>query len=494
MTSQVTTTTTTINPAVTTTSASNNGKLHSANAPSVQSSSAIPSSAHPHATSSAHSIKGKSNKRLELERHIREFQSKLGNDWEKYHETLSLFLIGKLSRPELVSIISPLLKNGLLKYHNKLLLLNFANSLKDGPLDFLNEFASFWNKKAGKASKVKSTQYEKFKQNIMGLPIKERRRIKNITRDSGKRGKLNAGITLTRHTLLPKIPMIQDKEQQQLQVNNLVQWQQDVVNGINTPIATENYEIPDFDNLSRRVLMTMREYGLTGGLNAGVLEVILLGLETHLKNIMETAIDVAKYRKNKYTNNDYIPLESTGERITKSVVPRKRTFDEDDEHLRSNDITLSIEDLYDTLEMFPHLIEPSGPKFRLSNVMLDNDDHITETLDYELPPRLESFNFQSPQTSTTTTNPTSSDSKSSLHPPPGNISPNESSSNLNGATSLNGSISTDLVVKKEHEDHSSNPQALSPTISQVHQLPRPDAHIGTTDELKWMLHDLVSSM
>ena len=62
----------------------------------------------------------------------------------------------------------------------------------------------------------------------MGLPVKERRRIKNITRESGKKGKLNASITLTRHALLPKIPMIQDTAQQQLQVNNLVQWQQDM--------------------------------------------------------------------------------------------------------------------------------------------------------------------------------------------------------------------------------------------------------------------------
>ena len=54
--------------------------------------------------------------------------------------------------------------------------------------------------------------------------------------------------------------MIQDKEQQQVQVNNLVQWQ-DVLNGINTPIATENYEIPDYDNLSRMMLMIMREHG-----------------------------------------------------------------------------------------------------------------------------------------------------------------------------------------------------------------------------------------
>lgn len=492
MTSQAATATTTINPTATTTTSSNNGKLVAATSPSMKSVAAS-SNAHAHVSTSGHATKGKSIKRLELERHIREFQSKLGNDWEKYHETLSLFLIGKLSRPELIKVITPLLKNGLLKYHNKLLLLNFANSLRDGPLDFLNEFASFWNKKAGKATKVKSTQYEKFKQNIMGLPIKERRRIKNITRDSGKRGKLNAGITLTRHTLLPKIPMIQDKEQQQLQVNNLVQWQQDVVNGINTPIATENYEIPDYDNLSRRVLMTMREYGLTGGLNAGVLEVLSLGLESHLKNIMESAIDVAKYRKNKYTNTDYIPIESS-DRLTTSTNVRKRPFDDDDEPQSTNDITLSVEDLYDTLEMFPHLVEPGGPKYRLSTVMLDNDDYIADGLDYDLPPKLDTFNFLSVSSSSNPANPINSDSKgtASSHRH-GNMSPGDSSTNLNGsANALNGSIANDLIKKENNENTISNPLALSPTVES--RMPRPDAHIGTTDELKWMLHDLVSTM
>lgn len=35
--------------------------------------------------------KAKSFKRLEMEKLIREFQTKLGRNWEKYHETLSLF-------------------------------------------------------------------------------------------------------------------------------------------------------------------------------------------------------------------------------------------------------------------------------------------------------------------------------------------------------------------------------------------------------------------
>lgn len=364
------------------------------------------------------SIAPKTGKHFELEQLIREFQTKLGPNWDKYHETLSLFLVGKLSRAELVQEIVPILKDGLVKYHNKLLLINFANSLKDGPMDFQNEFASFWNKKA-KTKNVRSSQYERFKQNIIGLPIRERRRIRNITRESGKKAKLSASITLTRHALLPKIPMIQDKEQQQLQVNNLVQWQQDVVNGINNPICTENFELPDTDHLSRRVLMTMREYGLTGELNSQVLDVISLGLESHLANIIETAIDVAKYRETKYTSNEFLTAkEGDAKRPKVDDVKRPET-------------TLNIDDLYNTLEMFPHLIEPGGPKYRLSSVMLQNDDMMAQA-PYDLPPRLEP-----------------------VDPLP---------------------IEADKPVKKEDAKD------------------KETTHIGTTDELKWVLHDLISTM
>ena len=106
----------------------------------------------------------KVNKRVQLESLISEFQQKLGNNWDKYHESLTLFLTGKLSRPELVNIISPLLKNGLVKYHNKLLLLNFANSLQDSPMEFSSELALFWSKKNAKSKNVRLTQYEKLKQ------------------------------------------------------------------------------------------------------------------------------------------------------------------------------------------------------------------------------------------------------------------------------------------------------------------------------------------
>lgn len=274
-------------------------------------------------------------KRQQLELLIRDFLAQMGADWEKYHEALTLFLIGKLLREELVGTIAPLLKNGLAHFHNKFLLLNYANALLDTPGEFNSDLAAFWNRRNAKPKAVRSSQYERFKQNIMGLPLKERRRIRQITRDSGRKGKVTTTYALTRHALLPKVPMIQDKEQQHLQVSNLVHWQQDVVNGINTPLLLTTCELPDYESLLKRVLMIMRENGLTGGVKSQVLEMVGLGLEAHLKNVVECAMDMA---------------------------------------LRGRDeLVLNIEDMHNTLEMFPHLVEPCGPKIRLT-AMLQNDD------------------------------------------------------------------------------------------------------------------------
>ncbi|KAM9895531.1 hypothetical protein OXX79_008028 [Metschnikowia pulcherrima] len=390
----------------------------------------------------------KSNKRLQLESVIREFQSKLGPDWDTYHEALSSFLVGRLSRAELVSQIGPLMKNGLIKYHNRLLLLNFANSLQDTPQEYSSELASFWSKRNARTKGVKSNQYEKFKQNIMGLPLKERRRIRAITKDAGKRDRLSAGITLTRQALLPKIPMLQDKEQQQLQVNNLVQWQQDVVNGINTPMAAASHELPDAETLSRKVLMTSREHGLTGGINARVFEVLSLGLEMHLKNVLECAIDTVRYRRRKYESNAFLQPSFLQGGVVKEPQSRYSRPENDGD---KKDIIIGAEDMHNTLEMFPHLLEPGGPQLRLASVMLQNDDQVSDMAQgYALPPKPAQI----------TDVPSSAGSSDKNKDP---------RSTDNAGAAENGHLQNGRAMAKE------------------------PSHIGTVDELKWMLHDLISS-
>lgn len=422
----------------------------------------------------------KTNKRVQLEQIIRDFQRKLGNDWDKYHEALTMYLIGKLSRQEMVAVIGPLLKNGLYKYHNKFLLLNFANSLQDSPAEFSSELASFWNKKNAKSKNVKSTQYEKIKQNIMGLPLKERRRIRSITRESGKKNKLNAGITLTRQALLPKIPMIQDKEQQQLQVNNLVQWQQDVVNGINTPLASTLYELPDYDNLSRRVLMIMRENGLTGGVRAQVLEIISLGLEAHLKNIIESAMDVVRYRENKYASNMFLQAGLQGNSKGGSFLngsessnglfggsTRKRKQEEINDAPKRT-VVLNIDDMYNTLEMFPHLVEPGGPRLRLSNVMLQDDDMVPENdWGYKLPPKPTSLQ----------------EDNAPLSIANGNIK-----------EQMKKEVPAEKAAAEDNKEGTEKYKAEEQTSKPLQSQQRDTSHIGTVDELKWVLHDLISTM
>lgn len=390
----------------------------------------------------------KSNKRLQLESVIREFQSKLGPNWDTYHEALLLFLVGRLSRAELVLQIGPLMKNGLIKYHNRLLLLNFANSLQDTPQEYLSELASFWSKRNARTKGVKLNQYEKFKQNIMGLPLKERRRIRAITKDAGKRDRLSAGITLTRQALLPKIPMLQDKEQQQLQVNNLVQWQQDVVNGINTPLAAASHELPDAETLLRKVLMTSREHGLTGGINARVFEVLLLGLEMHLKNVLECAIDTVRYRRRKYELNAFLQPSFLQGGVVKEPQSRYSRPENDGD---KKDIIIGAEDMHNTLEMFPHLLEPGGPQLRLASVMLQNDDQVLDMAQgYALPPKPAQI----------TDVPLSAGSSDKNKDP---------RSTDNAGAAENGHLQNGRAMAKE------------------------PSHIGTVDELKWMLHDLISS-
>lgn len=418
----------------------------------------------------------RANKKIQLELLIREFQSKLGPKWDTYHEALTLFLIGKLSRAELVETVSPLLKNGLSKLHNKFLLLNFANSLQDSPAEFCSDIASFWNKKNAKTKNVKSTQYEKFKQNIMGLPLKERRRIRSITRDSGKRNKINAYLTLTRQALLPKIPFILDREEQLLQVNNLVQWQQDVVTGINTPLALTSYELPDLEGLSRQVLMTMRENGLTGGLNSRVLDVITLGLEIHLKNILESAIDTVRYREKKYGSSSVLPTLQTLEgdlnlnTTTATSKPnsngssalKKRKISDEKEQNQS--IVISSEDLYNTFEMFPHLIEPCGPKLRLSNTMLQNDDMIDyDSWGYTLPPKPASLLV------------------------PGIKSPFVNGTAKAGEKSIKDSHNGDEKPLENGEAKLQVAATKGQTNAEIN-------NFGTVDELKWVLHDLITSL
>jgi transcriptional coactivator HFI1/ADA1 len=322
---------------------------------------------------------GKS-KRIEMDSMMAEFQKNLGSNWDRYRDVITLFLIGKLTRGELQQELDQILDKSMIKMHNRFLLANFANALRDGPQGE-NGMLTAWSKKSKDSSRnVKGdTQLAKLKQDIMELSVRERKRIKAIAKESGKKAPVPSTITSTRQAMLPKIPFINDKEkllaqqqkasQMQAQTNvqtptpsqipqqqtqqqqnaattnntNPVAWTQDIIHAYETPLASEAYELPDQDALTTRMLGISLEHGLLQGVDRQCPEVLQIALEQYLRDLVQQVVDTVQWRK------------KPGENI------------------------LTAEDLSRVLESSAtSFVEPSGPTYRLQDVVLTDEDTLME--------------------------------------------------------------------------------------------------------------------
>lgn len=419
------------------------------------------------------------SKRIEVENLAKEFQKKLGNNWDKYQSTISAFLVGKLSRKELTNVLDELLTDSkMVRMHNQLLLANLANSLRDGPnsASANSGFGGAGLNKRKKDGRVKaSSQYEKLKKDIMGLPIRERRRIKSITRDSGKRSMANSALTLTRQSLLPKIPYVSDKDK--AVTGNTVEWTQDISHGIQTLLSTETFTLPDNENLKSRMLGIAREHGLTGNLDRNVVEFTYLGLETYLKGIIEQAIDTVRYRKQKYAADDVLDTSNPKE-------PLKRK--------RQRKVTLTNEDMVDTFNLFPYLIEPGGPVYRLHDTQLHDDTYVEEktAIDSILKPRSEVFKtpliakpHQSPLLQ----------QKHAEKPSPSQQQPESNETKVKTENGIDAQINDNKENGKKDETQPENtstpnkPHVANGTNDSI------NSNVGSKDELNWLIYDILST-
>lgn len=340
------------------------------------------------------------NQRIDLESMLGEFTSLLGKDnWTKYAQVISLFILGKLSRKELSNELDLLFKptnalntnaehtrtrSLLIRMHNQLLLGMLTNSLKDSPLmgnlsdgtwGFGNGSALANKKRANKHN----SQIETYKKIVMSLPVNDRQRLKSITKEAGKRGYVLCSVLQARLNTIPKIPIVLNPETlKRVKTNNLktpLEWSQDIMNGFNAPLATDNYSLPDTESLFLRMVGIAREHGLVGAVDTGCVELLSLALDNYLKNIIESAIDTVRYRRKKYS--EYYDLGDTG--LYQPVAEAgKANLDEEDFPVPQR-MSLTNEDLYDCFTIFPNLVEPTGAFIGLPIVGLLNDDELVAT-------------------------------------------------------------------------------------------------------------------
>ena len=285
------------------------------------------------------------NQRLDLGSVIEEFISILGKEnWTKYAQLTSHFILGKLSRKELVSNLESLftssqetpqdeqqeyssgtitsfsgLRSRLISLHNKLLLGIFVNSLRDSPLDRRNKSWGFQNGsdnlyRHAKRINKHNSQIETYKKIVMSLPLSDRNRLKRITKEAGKRGFIYCSVLQDRLATIPKVPVVSNQETlRRIKANGLktpIEWSQDIKNGFNAPLATDSYSLPDVDTLYLRMSGIAREHGLVGAVDSKSVELLSKALDYYLKRIVELGIDSVRYRTKKYS--DFYDLDEDG--------------------------------------------------------------------------------------------------------------------------------------------------------------------------------------
>lgn len=286
--------------------------------------------------------------RLQVDDMMTAFQKQLGPNWDRYRDVLTHFLVGRLSRHELQEALDGILDRSMVKMHNQFLLANLCNSLRAAPADGATGRMTSWSRKRGRggagSQKVKGdTQMAQLKKEVLSLPPRERKRIKAITREAGKKGYISSTIINTRQAMLPRIPFVHDKDQVGKQ-GNTVTWTQDIIHAYQTQLATESRELPDADHLRSRMVGIALEHGVLGGLGQNVVELIQVGLEYYLKGIIQETIEMVKMRK-----------------------------------IKDKEAIATASDMAVVLETTPNLtVETCAPVYRLNNVMLQNDEVMEE--------------------------------------------------------------------------------------------------------------------
>ncbi|GMM55922.1 Hfi1 protein [Maudiozyma humilis] len=401
-------------------------------------------------------IDGK-NQRLDLGSMIEEFMELLGKDnWTKYSQLISRFILGKLSRKELsrefdtlfgpplvsqsqdaLSTIFPpikqddetassttqtetsphvnrMLRPRLIRLHNQLLLGIFTNSMRDSPLGASGKSWGFGSNMANKGLKrvnKHNSQIETYKKIVMSLPLSDRNRLKGIRRDAGKQGFIYCSVQQDRLTNVPKIPIVTNPDTlKRVKANNLktpIEWAQDILNGYNAPLATDNFSLPDTDSLYLKMTSIAREHGLVGNVDARCVDLTSIALDHYLKKIVEFGIDCMRYRTKKYS--DYFDINDDG--IYTSMAETKRREDtmmlsntlkgirDDDDKMDVDSVdetkdeakaadaeevmlpklSLTNEDIFNAMSIFPNLMKSStSVQYNLYDNGLKNDNELVE--------------------------------------------------------------------------------------------------------------------
>ncbi|KAJ1326602.1 transcriptional coactivator HFI1/ADA1 [Microdochium nivale] len=248
----------------------------------------VSSSSLPKVTKSSHFIPA----RIELEPLYTALKHAIGPEqWPLYKESISKFMLGQLNQQEYSDRIDPILTtlNGdRFHLHNQLIAAIYGNLTREMPDLGLAPWVSANDKPAANSGAKPVTgdaAERRLKGDVMQLPSRDRRRIKDLVHNDFDPFESMANMFAEHHR--GKTNRAPDVPQSAAGLNKM-NLDLEIRKRFNQPLAVESGEFPDHASIESRMLPICYENGLVGGHTADATQYLSVAAETYIKEFLST--------------------------------------------------------------------------------------------------------------------------------------------------------------------------------------------------------------
>ncbi|KAI4228078.1 MAG: hypothetical protein L6R36_001931 [Xanthoria steineri] len=231
--------------------------------------------------------------RIDLEPLYTNLKAAIADNWGKYKEAISLFILGHLDQNELSSQIDHYVcadpNTGHL--HNQLIAAIYGNVLRDVPDQGVAPWVSANDKPTLLSKPLAGDEAEqRLKREVMQLPARDRRRIKEVT-DGQISDPLESQIARSMHDYHQarqiKLPdAVPASAGGQVKTN----WDLEIRKRYLPPLASETFEFPSPPDLHARMVPICYEESLPNGCNYECAEFISVALDHYMKSVVSNIV------------------------------------------------------------------------------------------------------------------------------------------------------------------------------------------------------------
>ncbi|CAK7211817.1 hypothetical protein SBRCBS47491_001251 [Sporothrix bragantina] len=233
--------------------------------------------------------------RIELEQAYTSLRMAIGNEqWKIYKAATTQFLIGRLNQAEYSNTIDPILysPNGEREHlHNQLISAIYGNVTRDLPDPGLAPWVSANDKPSsglgGKPAGSDANE-RRVKGEVMLLPSKDRRRIKDIAQNE-QFDPYDALASVFTDQQRMRIPRAVDVPPTSASAGlNRMNLDLEIRKRFAQPLAVESGEFPDTSNIESRMLPFCYEAGLVSGHASDAAQFMSIATETFIKEVLSS--------------------------------------------------------------------------------------------------------------------------------------------------------------------------------------------------------------